>query len=206
KPMIPVHGKPILEHQINMLKKNGIDNIFLAINRQHDAVRNYFGDGSKNRVRIKYVVEEKPLGTAGALSLVKDKIKNTFVMLNVDTLINPDIQEMADFHRKQNSAATVVLTTTSDPTSFGVVKMKGDKVLDFEEKPRTASSNLVNAGISIMDTKVFSLVSGKLMIKDLFEKLCKDGQLSGFLHDGEVFDVGTNQGYEKAIKQWKDIK
>ena len=206
KPLIPVHGRPILEHQINMLKKNNIDNIFVAINKNQDSIRDKFGDGSKHDVRIKYLVEEKPLGTAGALSMIKDKINTSFIMMNVDTLISPDIHEVIDFHKKQRTAATIVLATASDPTSYGVVRMRGEKVLEFVEKPKQAPSNLINAGMTVFEPDVFRYVFGKMMIKDLFQKLCKENQLSGFLHDGPVFDVGTHEGYEKAIKQWKDVK
>jgi NDP-sugar pyrophosphorylase family protein len=205
KSMIPVHGKPILEHQINMLKKNGITNIYLAINKKSESIRDHFGNGSKNGVNINYVVEDKPLGTAGALSLVRN-INSPFVMLNVDTLIDPDIHEIIDFHRKQNTPATVVLVTKSDPTNFGVVKMKGHQILEFDEKPKEASSNLINAGMCILEPSAIRHITGKAMIKDLFKKLCKENQLSGFVHDGDVFDVGTHSGYEKAIKEWKDVK
>ncbi len=206
KPLIPVHGKPILEHQINMLKKNGIDSIFVAISKNQESIRDKFGDGSKHDVRIRYLIEEKPLGTAGALSIIKDKINSSFLMMNVDTLINPDIHEIFDFHKKQRTSATIVLATASDPTTYGVVRMRGEKVLEFVEKPKQAPSNLINAGMSIFEPDIFRYVSGKMMIKDLFQKLCKNGQLSGFLHDGQMFDVGTHEGYEKAIKQWKDVK
>lgn len=206
KAMIPVHGRPILEHQIIMLKKNGIENMFLAINKDHEAIRNYFGDGSRLGVRIKYVVEEKPLGTAGALSMMKDKISTSFIMMNVDTLINPDVQEVVDFHRKQNASATLVLVTVSEPKEYGVVKMRGGRVVEFMEKPAHAESNLINAGICVIEPDVIKHVSGKMMVKDLFSRLCKESQLSGFVHDGPFFDVGTHEGYEKAIKLWKDVK
>jgi len=203
KAMIPVRGKPILEHQINMLKKNGIENIIIAINKKHEDVKNYFCDGSKHGVKIDYIVEERPLGTAGALSLLKDKLKSTFLMINVDTLIDPDIYEMVAFHQKHQSLATVVLATSPTPNNFGVVKMKGHQIINFSMRPKNAESNLVDAGVYIMEPDIIKYARKKMDRKDLFSELCLTGKLNGFLHDGKIFDIGTPAGYEKAIKEWK---
>ncbi|MFA4819909.1 MAG: sugar phosphate nucleotidyltransferase [Candidatus Aenigmatarchaeota archaeon] len=206
KPLIPIRGKPVLEHQINMLKRYDITNILLAVNYMGDKIREYFGDGKKFGVDITYITEDKPMGTAGPISLARDYISKNFVLLNVDTLMNPNIHEMYEFHKRNKKLATVLLTTTDDTTQFGVVKMRGNQVLKFVEKPsiKNAPSKLINAGLCIFDQSVVNLVpKRKMMIEELFSKLSRDEQLVGFLHDGTTFDVGTNKGYEKAIKEWK---
>ncbi|MBI4018335.1 MAG: NTP transferase domain-containing protein [Candidatus Aenigmarchaeota archaeon] len=209
KAMIPVHGKPILEHQINMLKKNGVKNIVISVGYMYEKIVDYFGDGSKFGVTINYVVEQKPLGTAGALKLAEDHISDTFGMMNVDTLMDPDIQEMLDFHRKHDVLGTLLLRTSEDISSFGVVKMKGNHILEFVEKPRKneAPSNLVSVGFHVFEPEAIKHVQkGKFMIEHLFDKLAKEGRLAGFVHDGTSIDVSSHEGYERAIKEWKDIK
>jgi len=204
KPLIPIAGKPVLEHQINMFKKFGLDKFVVSINYMPEKVREYFGDGSKFNVSIKYIVEKNPLGTAGSLCLAKEYINGSFAMMNVDTLVKPDIYQMYEFHKKENSLATLLLASSHDPSSFGVAKMRGNKILEFSEKPKKAKSNLINAGFCIFDRSVMDMVpKRRFMIQDLFNRLSSNSQLSGFVHDTSIFDIGTNEGYGKAIKTWK---
>jgi NDP-sugar pyrophosphorylase family protein len=207
KPLIPIHGIPIMEHQINMLKKYDIRNIIIISGKHTEKLREYFGNGNKFGVRLNYITEEKPLGSAGPLSLVKDMIKDTFILLNVDTLMDPNIPEMYNFHRKHGSAATVMLVTVDNPSAYGVVRMLGNNITGFYEKPKDAVTNLVNAGLCIFEPSVLkNIPERKFMIKDLFKVLTEKGSLFGFVHDGLVFDVGSAEGYEQALKNWKDIK
>lgn len=209
KPLIPIHGRPILEHQINMLKKYDIRNILLSTTHMEEKIIEHFGNGSKFGVNITYIKEEKPMGTAGPISLIKDYIKGTFAVMNVDTLMNPNIPEMYEFHRKQGTMATILLVTAEDPTAFGTVKMRGNQILDFIEKPskKNIPSRLVNAGFHLMEPSIIDYVPRKrFMIEDLFRRLARKNQLSGFIHDGNIFDVGTPEGYERAIKEWKDLQ
>ncbi len=206
KSLMTIRGKPILEHQIALLKRYDITNIILAVDYMNEKIRQHFGDGRKFGVNINYVVENRPMGTAGAIGLAKDYLTKSFLFLNVDTLMDPNIPEMYEFHKRQKKLATVLLTTVGDPSSFGVVKMRGNQILKFVEKPNLskAPSRLINAGLCIFDRAVVNMVpKRKMMIDELFSKLSKDEQLVGYLHDGITYDVGTAQGYEKAVKEWK---
>ncbi len=204
KSLIPIHGKPMLYHQLKFLSRYGIDNIFLALGKHSNKVIEYFGDGGRFGVNIEYIQENTPLGTAGALAALKGRVKNTFVMLNVDTLIDVDISEALRFHKSVGTAATVVLASVDDPQNYGVAKMRGSHILEFVEKPKIPPSNLINAGFSVMEPEVVALVSKKrFMIEELYEKLAAKQALGGFVHDGQFFDVGSHAGYEKAIKKWK---
>jgi NDP-sugar pyrophosphorylase family protein len=208
KPLIPVHGKPILEHQINLLKKYGIRNIILSVGYMHNRIREYFGNGSRFDVGIEYIVEKKPLGTAGPIGLVKDQLTDSFALLNVDTLMNPDINEMYQFHKKEGTLATVLLVTVDNPSLFGVAKMRGNRILGFVGRPslKNAPSRLVHAGFCIFEPDVINFIpKGRFMIEDLFQRLAKREAISGFVHDGPIYDVGTAEGYSRAIKNWKDI-
>ena len=208
KPMIPIHGKPILEHQINMLKRHGIKNIILSVGYMHDKVREYFGDGSKFGVNIDYIIEDKSMGTAWPLQAARDLITGTFVVLNVDTLMDPNISEILEFHRSHDSLGTILLVTTEDTKKSGVAVMRGNSVTEFTEKPKAAKSSLTNAGLYVLEPAVIDMISKKkgFIEKDLLPKLSSLQRLSGFLHDGPIFDIGNHSGYERAIKQWKSMK
>jgi len=209
KPLIPIDGRPILEHQINMLKKFDIRNIVLSVGPMHEKIREHFGNGSRFEVNIEYIIEEKPLGTAGSLRFMKDYTKNTFMMINVDTLMNPKIPDIYNFHKKENKIATLLLTTMGNPQDFGVVRMHGNHVIEFMEKPtlNKVPSHLLNAGLAIFEIEVVkNITKRRFMIQELFRNLAKKKQVSGFLHDGYIFDIGTQEGYANAIKDWKRLQ
>ena len=208
KAMIPIRGRPILEHQINMLKRYEIRNIVLSVGHMHEKIRDYFGDGSKFGVNIQYVVEERPLGSAGPIAMMKDFTKRTFAVLNVDTLMNPDISGMFDLHKAQGKLGTLLLSSTYHPEAFGVVRVSGNTITEFVEKPKkNVPSPLISSGFYIFEPQIIGHIPLKrFMIGDLFRKLAQEGKLAGFLHDGYTYDVGTHEGYEKAIKEWKDVK
>lgn len=204
KPLIPIKGRPILEWQINLLKGYDVRKILIATDRNCDKLAEHFGNGSKLGVGIEYLVESRPLGKLGALQLLRDRMTKTFGVLNVDTLVDVDIAEMYNFHKKQGTLATMLLASADKPEDFGVVRMKGNSILEFLEKPKKAEASLVNAGFYILEPGVLKFIGkGKTMTEDLFRALAKQGQLSGFVHDGRIFDVGTHEGYEKAIKEWR---
>ena len=206
KAMIPIHGKPILEHQIAMFRKYGVKDIVVSLGHLNEKVHAHFGDGRKFSVQLRYLLEKNSLGTAGALYAAKDMIKDTFVVGNVDTLLAPNIPEIIEFHKKQGKVATMLLTTTEHTDKVGVAKMRGNSIVEFVEKPAHAESNLVNAGLYIFEPaiKKFLRKKGRLE-KIVFPMLARTGQLAGYVYDGAVFDVGFLKGYERAIKLWEDV-
>lgn len=206
KPLIPIKGRPVLEHQINMLKGFDIRNIILSVGKHYEKVIEYFGNGSKFGVNIEYITEQRPLGKIGSLRLLRGRIKNTFGVLNVDTLINPNIPEIYTFHKKQGTLATVLLATVDNTAGYGVVRMRGNSIVEFLDRPEKPPSNLVDASFYVFEPDVLKFIpKGKFMTRNLFNILAKEGQLSGFVHDGFLFDVATPTGYEKAIKEWKPV-
>lgn len=208
KAMIPIRGRPILEHQINMLKKYDIRNIILSVGEMHEKIRDYFGDGSKFGVNLHYVVEERPLGSAGPIAMMKDFTSKTFAVLNVDTLMNPDIAGMFEFHKSQGKLGTLLLSSTYHPEAFGVVRVSGNTITEFIEKPKSkVQSPLISSGFYVFEPSITGHIPrNKFMIGELFKKLAEEEKLAGFLHDGYTYDVGTHEGYEKAIKEWKGGK
>lgn len=210
KPLIPVQGKPVLEHCIDLLKKYGITEIIISVGYKADNIKEYFGDGRKFGVNIIYVEEQKPLGTAGPLKLAQEFLKETFVMCNADELKNVDLVDMYMLHKENNSLGTIALTTVEDPSSYGVAKLKGNQILDFIEKPskEEAPSNLISAGLYILEPEILKYLPEEIgsLERDIFPKLAKEGKLFGYHFEGQWFDTGTLERYEKAINGWKGLQ
>lgn len=210
KPLIPVQGKPVLEHCIDLLKKYGITEIIISVGYKADNIKEYFGDGRKFGVSIIYVEEQKPLGTAGPLKLAQEFLKETFVMCNADELKNVDLVDMYMLHKENNSLGTIALTTVEDPSSYGVAKLKGNQILDFIEKPskEEAPSNLISAGLYILEPEILKYLPEEIgsLERDIFPKLAKEGKLFGYHFEGQWFDTGTLERYEKAINGWKGLQ
>ncbi|HIE33884.1 MAG TPA: nucleotidyltransferase family protein [Candidatus Altiarchaeales archaeon] len=208
KPLIPVQGKPLLQYIIELLRKYEIRNIILSTGYLGDKIKEYFGDGNKFGVKIEYVEEDEEMGTAGSLNLMKDKLNGTFLMFNGDVLANIDLHDLIKFHHENRGLATIALTPVRDPSRFGVANLRGNRILEFIEKPkRTTKSKLINAGVYVLEPQVINYVpEGKVMMEsDVFPKLAADGKLYGYPFDGQWFDTGTHEAYERAIKEWRGI-
>ena len=209
KALIPIHGKPLTEHLLDLFKKYDVRDIILCVGHMKEKIMKHFGDGSQFGVKITYIEEHEPLGTAGPVRLAKHLLTETFIVSNGDELKNIDLTEMYNFHKETKSAVTIALTTVSDPTQYGVAKLSGSQILEFVEKPslKDAPSNLINSGLYMLEPEVINHIPGGFAMfeKDVFPKLANQKQLSGYPFAGQWFDTGNIQRYEKAIKEWKDI-
>ena len=205
KALIPVQGKTLTEHVIDVLKKLEINDITLSISYMADKIKEYFGNGEKFNLNISYAIEKVPLGTAGPLILLP-KIQETFVMVNGDNLFNLDFKKMLEQHKETKAALTIALTKVPDPSQFGVAKLENNKILEFVEKPKeNPPSNWINSGYYIIEPEVFDLVKGKefaMMERYVFPELAKAGKLFGYKDDGQWFDTGTFENYERVKKEW----
>jgi NDP-sugar pyrophosphorylase family protein len=200
KALIPIHGKPVLEHQITMLRKFGVNDILISLCYMHKKVQNYLTDSSNTR----YFIEKNPLGTAGALFAAREFIRNTFVVINVDTLLNPNLNEILKFHKENGAIATMLLTTSNYTDEAGVARIRGNRIVEFVQAGH--EPKLVNAGLYIFEPGIKKFLKKKGSLeKIVFPLLARRGQLAGYVHDGPVFDVGFPKGYEKAIKLWKGV-
>lgn len=210
KPLIPVHGKPLVEHLIDLFKKYGIKDIILAVGYKADMIKKQMHNGSRMNVNLSYIVEDEPLGTAGCLNLLKNQLTETFAMTNGDELKDFNVAEMIKFHKRLGGLATIALLKVDDPSKYGVAKLNGNKILDFVEKPKKeeAPSNFINSGFYILEPEIIKLIKDKkfaMMEKDIFPILAKKGKLFGYKFKGQWFDTGTFERYEKALMEWKDI-
>lgn len=207
KALIPVRGKPILEYVIEMLRDHGIRTVVLCIGHMGDKIKNHVGDGSKYGVKIIYSEEKEPMGTAGAIRQAKSYLQpQPFLVMHGDVLAQIDINEFIGFHQEQERMGTIALTTVSDTSALGSVKLRGSTVIAFEEKPKNGtSSHLVSAGIYMFEPEILDQIpeKGAVMLEDIFATLAKEGRLAGFPFEGLWFDVSTPESYERAIKEWK---
>jgi dTDP-glucose pyrophosphorylase len=157
KPLLPVGGKPMLEHIIERAKAEGFEHFVLAIHHLGHMIEDYFGDGSKLKVNIKYLRENTALGTAGALSLLQERPTEPFLVTNGDVLTDIRYSELLDFHIKHGAAATMAVSLHEWQHPFGVVKISGVDIIGFEEKPVARSH--INAGIYALEPDALDLIS-----------------------------------------------
>lgn len=207
KPMVPVLNKPFLEHVFRHLVDHGIRDIVLALCYLPDNIRGYFGDGSDFGINLTYVVEDLPLGTAGAVRNVSDHINSTFLVLNGDVYTDLDITSMIALHKDKSAVATIALTPVEDPSAYGVVDTDADgRVKSFIEKParEDAPSNMINAGTYVLEPGVLSHVDPAtfcMFENYLFPLLLKSGQPVYAYPSGAYWiDIGTPHKYAALNK------
>jgi NDP-sugar pyrophosphorylase family protein len=151
-------------------------------------------------VSIKYSREDNPLGTAGGLGLVKNELRDTFLVMNGDVLTSLDYLEMIGFHRKNNATATVGLNKRSVHIDFGVIEVDRNKnIKEYTEKPMI--DYLVSMGVYIFEPEVLEYIKPNehLNMPDLIKKLVADGKnVKGFIHEGYWLDIGRPEDYQKA--------
>ena len=157
KPLLPVGGKPMLEHIIERAKSQGFERFILAIHFLGHMIEEHFGDGSRWGVRIEYLREESPLGTAGALSLLEPRPDAPFLVSNGDVLTDINYGELLDFHVGHGATATMAVRLHEWQHPFGVVHTEGVDIIGFEEKP--VSRTHINAGIYVLEPRALDTLS-----------------------------------------------
>jgi NDP-sugar pyrophosphorylase family protein len=157
KPMLPVNGKPMLQHIIERARDDGFQKFVLAINYLGTIIKEHFGDGSEFGVKIEYLQEEQPLGTAGALSLMSVTPTVPVLVTNGDVLTDVKYSEILDFHKRYGAKATMAVRQYEWQHPFGVVRTNGMEIIGFDEKPVTRTH--INAGIYILEPDVLGLLS-----------------------------------------------
>ncbi|MFW5865695.1 MAG: sugar phosphate nucleotidyltransferase [Nanoarchaeota archaeon] len=203
--MLDINGRSIVEHNILMLKRQGIKDFILAVGYRKELIKKRLGDGSKLGVAIKYLEEDQPLGTAGVLRKIASHINSTFLVCNGDELKDIDIKNMFDYHKKQGTSATIAITTAESTKEYGEVVLNGNRIYSFVEKPKDgASTNLINAGLYIFDPEVISHAPegfGRLE-SDVFPKLASQENLAGYMFYGKWLDVRDKKSLKEAEMTW----
>lgn len=205
KPMVPIVNRPMMEHIVYLLKKYNFEDVWITLFYLPELIQNYFGDGSEFGMKIRYSLEESPLGTAGSVKKVINDLTETFLVISGDALTDINLEEAIKFHKEKKAKVTIVLTKVSNPLEYGVViaDQKGD-VKRFLEKPGWGEvfSDTVNTGIYILEPEIFNLFeAGKEFdfSKNLFPALLEKGELiCGYVAEGYWSDIGNLEQYRQA--------
>lgn len=156
KPMLQIGGRPILETVLMNFIEYGFQSFSVSVNYRAEMIMDYFGDGSRWGVRIDYLRENEPLGTAGALSLLKKRPDLPLILMNADILTKVNFHHLLDFHAAHDSRATMCVREYQVQVPYGVIKVDGYHILEIQEKP--TERHFVNAGIYVLDPEVLDLV------------------------------------------------
>ncbi len=206
KPLLPIKGKPIIQHLIDNFKKYGVDKIILSIGYKAEQIKEYFGDGSKFGVKITYSIEKEPLGTGGAIKLAADNLTKPFFLAWGDNLADFDCHALYKTYLRDAPQVTMILTPREDVENFGVAKLEENKIITFIEKPKReeAPSNLINAGAFIIDPECLKILPEcKSSIEyDCFEKIAPLGEISAYIHKGQWFPTDTLEKYSQACVEF----
>lgn len=207
KTMQLVKDKPILENIVLLLKERGIKKFVFCCDYMANQIMNHFSDGKKFGVDIKYVVSQKPQGRALAIKSARNYFDKTFLVWYGDTLCRFDLSDMIRTHSDTKAIATIALTTVSNPLNYGVVKMQGNRIKDFVEKPkkRVAESFLISSGIFLAEPEIFKYINSKMksLEMDLFPRLAKKNLLIGYPFEGLWLNVNNKNELQKANALWK---
>lgn len=206
KPMLEVGNKPILETIIANFVKYGFKNIILTVNYKSHMIEDYFGDGTAFGVEIEYVHEKERMGTAGALSLIREKLTEPFFVMNGDLLTNVNFEYMFEYHRESEGKATMGVREYDFQVPYGVVNVDGHQITGIEEKP--VHSFFVSAGIYMLDPYVLTYIPDKTFydMPTLFEKLIEQGQKSVSFPIREYWlDIGRMSDFERANNEYHGV-
>ena len=207
KPLLKVGEKPILEIIIERLVKAGFHRFYISTHYMPELVMNHFGDGKKWGINIKYIHEETPLGTGGALGLLpKDQINEPLLLMNGDLLTNLDFKSLIKFHEETNAFATVCVNEYEHTVPFGVIESEGVRVLSIEEKP--TYNHFINAGIYVLSENIIkdSLSNERIDMPTLLNKqLDSEKEINIFPVHEYWLDIGRIGDYKKANKDVSDL-
>jgi len=205
KPMVPVINRPMLAYTLELLAKHGFSEIGVTLQYQPEDIKDCFGDGSDYGVKLRYFIEDSPLGTAGSVKNAADFLDDTFIVISGDALTDFDLTKAVEFHRREGGLATLVLTRVENPLEYGVVIADNrGRVRRFLEKPGWGEvfSDTVNTGIYVLEPRVLDDIPTDQMFdfsKDLFPLLLERGEpLLAHVAEGYWCDIGGLEQYRGA--------
>jgi mannose-1-phosphate guanylyltransferase/phosphomannomutase len=205
KPMVPIVGKPCMEHILELLRNYGFTDVIVTVAFLPQAIRGYFGSGDALGIDVSYSVEESPLGTAGSVRLAADQLDEPFIVISGDALCDLDLAKLVEFHHEKGAAVTIGLKSVDNPLEFGIVVTDEDgRIERFLEKPSWGQvfSDTINTGIYVVDPEVMRHVPTDRpydFAKELFPLLLEMGRpLYGYVMDGYWQDIGNLDQYRQA--------
>lgn len=219
KPMIKIAGMPVLEHEIKCLKEQGFTDIIITVSHLGQVIMDYFGDGSNLSpitgepfgVNIEYFYEENPLGTAGALFKMKEKLTDDFLLLNADAIFDVDFNRFVEYHKENKGLVTLFTHPNSHPYDSGLIISDNDKKvkawLSKEDDRPEFYKNRVNAGLHVISSKILEInpPSEKVDLdRQIIKPLVKTGQVMVYDSPEYVKDMGTPDRYYSVVRDFED--
>jgi mannose-1-phosphate guanylyltransferase/phosphomannomutase len=206
KPMVPIAGKPVMEHILNLLKRHGITEVVVTVQYLASNIEDYFGNGSQFGMRITYSREDVPLGTAGSVKNAEDQLTEPFLVISGDALTDYDLTDLIKYHSEKKSLATLLLAHVHNPLEYGVIITNEDgHITQFLEKPSWGEvfSDTINTGIYVLDPQIFSYFEKNKPFdfsQELFPNMLKKGDpIYGYVAPkGYWCDVGSLSEYMRA--------
>jgi len=204
KPMLPLGGKPILEHLIEWSKKNGVKSIVLCVSYLRKSIEDYFEDGKRLGVRIEYAISDKPLATAGQLKTAESFIDDTFVCMYGDSIYNFRLKNMIQQHQRKKSFVTMSLYEYKMKLPYGVIETtKNSKVVAWNEKPEITAN--INMGCYVMEPEIMKFIpkNKPFGMDDVIKTVMgKKKLVSSFISKNEFIDIGNKEAYKRANNQF----
>jgi NDP-sugar pyrophosphorylase family protein len=203
KPIVPIFNRAFLHYQIDLLKQvPEIDEVILSLNYQPRRIEEMFGDGADLGIKIRYVVEPVPLGTAGAIKYAGDKLTESVVVFNGDVMTQLDLAAVIRMHRERQARATIVLTPVDNPSAYGLVETdEQSNIKRFIEKPKPEeiTTNHINAGIYILEPDTFDRIPSEVpwsIERSYFPSLIERSEtFVAYIYNGYWIDIGTPEKY-----------
>jgi NDP-sugar pyrophosphorylase family protein len=205
---MPIGDMPIMEILLHQLKKAGVTEVILTVGHLAELLRAFFQDGEQYGLQIKYSYEDKPLGTAGPLSLIADQLNEAFLVANGDVLTTLDLNTLVEDHRQSGAIATIASHARQVKIDLGVLQINGsDQLSGYLEKP--TYDFFVSMGIYVFEPRVLEYIpyNQYLDFPDLVLKLIDSGELvKGYRFDGYWQDLGRPDDYERAIQEFEQLR
>jgi NDP-sugar pyrophosphorylase family protein len=207
KPLMPVGSKPVLELLLKWLRRSGVVDVYVTTGYLGHLIRNFCGDGRQWGLRISYTEETEPLGTIGALSLLRNELDRTFLVVNGDVLTDLNLNRFAEAHRRHEGALTIATIERTVRIDFGIIEQDLGRVVRFREKPNF--TQLVSTGIYCMEPEVLDHIPDGVPFgfDDLIlYMLAQNFPVRTFLHKGVWLDIGRVEDFQKAQDLgWDDV-
>ncbi|HEX6121592.1 MAG TPA: mannose-1-phosphate guanyltransferase [Ktedonobacterales bacterium] len=205
KPMVPIVGRPVMEHILHLLKEHGITDVVVTVQYMASAIEDYFGDGTQLGMRIAYSREEIPLGTAGSVKNAEHLLTEPFLVISGDAMTDYNLSDIIRYHQEKKALATLTLAHVANPLEYGVITTgENGHIQQFLEKPSWGEvfSDTINTGIYVLDPKIFSYFEKERVFdfsQDLFPMMLEKGDpLYGYIAEGYWCDIGNLATYMQA--------
>jgi dTDP-glucose pyrophosphorylase/predicted transcriptional regulator len=206
KPLIPVGDKPIIELIMSSFNKYGLNNFIISLNYKAEIIKLYFLENA-NGFNVSYTYEQEPLGTAGALQLAKDRLRETFIVSNCDVIIDVDFDKLLEYHHKNKNSATIVGVVKHLQIPYGVIEVKDSKVAQMIEKPEY--DFVINSGVYVLEPDLLDLIpeGQPINMPDLLLKAKGNGSKIGvYPVSTKWFDIGQWEEYQRTLEYFKKVE